>query len=142
VASALGYCWPQSVVAGEPVVLHASAGASIDVEVVRDGAEPEVVHRERDVEVDHHAIGADAPEQGCRWPAALTIATDPTWRSGLYLVRLNNELPTAWFVVRSPQPASSNDEGRHGAALRTLDMGHHACALSRRQRTRSGAAAG
>ena len=40
------YCWPQSVVPGEPVALHLSTYApTVQVEVARDGAEREVVWR-------------------------------------------------------------------------------------------------
>lgn len=44
------YCWPPSVVAGEPVTLHASSpDGPVDVEVVRDGAVAEVAWRRADV---------------------------------------------------------------------------------------------
>ena len=105
-ASALGYCWPQSVLAGETVSLHLSSQGPVDLEIVRDGLEPLVVHSFRDVDVAPLAVPDDAPENGCAWPATCTVETDPTWRSGLYFVRLNNDLPTAWFVVRSATPAS------------------------------------
>ena len=107
-SAALGYCRPQSVRAGETVEVHVSADRPVDVEVVRDGAAPEAVFRAAAVDADVR----EPRETGCGWPISLTITTGDTWRSGLYLVRLHRagepeaDPPTAWFVVRAPQPAS------------------------------------
>lgn len=112
-ALALGYCWPQSICAGEHVQLHLSSESPVDVEVVRDGLDPEVVLRVPALDAGTHAIEDDAPEHGCRWPSVCTIETASTWRSGLYLVRLNRrgetepDPSTAWFVVRAQRAAST-----------------------------------
>jgi hypothetical protein len=104
--SPVGYCTPLSVVPGQAVVLHASGpGHAADVDVVRDGASPEVVWRASGVTVTDAAVPDDAPERGCRWDATLTIPVDAGWRSGLYFVRLNGRA-SAWFVVRSPRPSA------------------------------------
>src|SRR6476620_7280898 len=85
-----GYCWPQSVAAGEPVGLHlsSSGGRSVRVEVARVGAVREVVARFDAVAAGEHATPADAAAEGCRWPVALTIDVDERWRSGYYEVVL------------------------------------------------------
>jgi hypothetical protein len=108
-AEPAAYCWPQSVLAGESVALHASApDGRVDVEVVRDGAQPGVVWRSTPVEVGLQALPADAPARGCGWPVTLSIPVDESWPSGLYLVRLLPARATAtsaWFVVRSAAPS-------------------------------------
>ena len=77
---ATGWCWPQSVRPGEAVTLHVEGDRPSRIEVVRDGLTPRVVWRD--------AGGAD------------TIATQASWAPGLYIVRLDDAAPTAWFVVR------------------------------------------
>jgi hypothetical protein len=103
----LAYCWPQSVVAGEPVSLHLSApggAAETAVEVVRDGAEPETVWRAGSVPVDPLPVPGDAPEAGCGWPSVLTIPTSVGWSSGCYVVRTGDDPPSAFFVLRPDAP--------------------------------------
>ena len=103
-----GYCSPLSVLPGQPVTLHASGdGGRLDVEVVRDGAAPKAVWRADGLTVANAPTPDDAPEHGCGWEPTASIPTDASWRSGLYLVRLNGEAPVAWFVVRSPEPSSA-----------------------------------
>src|SRR5262245_1821054 len=108
-ADPAAYCWPQSVLPGDSVALHASApDGHVDVEVVRDGAEPAVVWRATGVAVGAHARPDDAPARGCDWPVALSIPVDQSWSSGLYLVRLlpaRETATSAWFVVRAASPS-------------------------------------
>ena len=85
-----GYCWPQSVGAGEQVGLHlsSSGGRPVRVEVARVGARRTVVFRRRRGR-GRRARDADGRDaNGCGWPAALTLDVDPTWRSGYYEVVL------------------------------------------------------
>jgi hypothetical protein len=111
----VGYCWPQSVLPGEPVALHASGdGSSVDVEVVRDSGVVATVWSAEGVAIDDLGLPATADEDGCDWPATLTIPTEASWQSGLYLVRFRrapetNEVDpiTAFFVVRAARPAAS-----------------------------------
>lgn len=112
VLRSVAYCSPRSAVAGEEVALHlAAVDLSFVVEVVRDGPEPTVVWRRDGVRAEAHAVPDDAPENGCGWPAALTIPVDPAWRSGLYLVRCTPagasepDPPTAFFAVRAQTPS-------------------------------------
>src|SRR5580700_8874429 len=83
-----GYCWPQSVGAGERVGLHmsSSGGRPVRVEVARVGARRQVVLSSDAVAADEHATPAGASSTGCGWPAALTLDVDATWRSGYYEV--------------------------------------------------------
>src|SRR5689334_11726359 len=102
-----GYCWPQSVASGGAVGLHlsSSGGRPVRVEVARVGAERTVVLAEPAVDVGDHATPLDADRHGCAWPAALTLAVDPAWRSGYYEVTLEIDVDGkvrrdhAFFVV-------------------------------------------
>lgn len=105
-ATPTGYCWPQSVEAGDEVGLHlsADAGSDVVVEIARVGASAEVVW-EGAVPAETHGVPADASTHGCGWPVAATVAVDPAWASGFYLVTLRAEDPAtapthAFFVVR------------------------------------------
>lgn len=106
-----GYCTPRSVTPGASVALHLSSPVErVTVEVVRDGAVPITVWRGIVDGVGDHALPNDAPEAGCRWPVAGTIAVGADWPSGLYLVRLQADgdasAPvTAWFVTRAATPS-------------------------------------
>src|SRR3954451_24356127 len=106
-----GYCWPQSVRAGDQVGLHlsSSGGRPVRVEVARVGARREVVSNFNAVATDEHRTPKDASSNGCHWPDALTLDVDPTWRSGYYEVVMEIDVgekvrrDSAFFVVR---PAS------------------------------------
>ena len=103
-----GYCWPQSVRAGEQVGLHlsSSGGRPVRVEVARVGGRREVVFSADAVAADEHETPKDASSKGCGWPVALTLDVDPTWRSGYYEVVMEIDVGEkvrrdhAFFVVR------------------------------------------
>ena len=103
-----GYCWPQSVEAGERVALHLSSagGRPVSIEVARIGAERTVVFDESDVPADDHPTPANAFSHGCGWPAASEIVVGADWRSGYYEVLLTIDVDGktrtshAFFVVR------------------------------------------
>ena len=103
-----GYCWPQSVSAGEQVGLHmsSSGGRPVRVEVARVGKRREVVFDAPTVTADEHETPADAAANGCGWPVALTLDVDPAWRSGYYEVVMEIDVgekvrrDRAFFVVR------------------------------------------
>jgi hypothetical protein len=102
-----GYCWPQSVLPGDPVALHlSSAGArEVQVEIARVGRTRDVVFTGT-VAAGDHSVPARAWEVGCDWPVAHRVATDPSWRSGYYEVVLTIDVDGsprrdhAFFVVR------------------------------------------
>ena len=103
-----GYCWPQSVEPGGRVAVHLSSagGRPVAVEVARVGADRTVVFGDAAVEAGDHPAPTNASSHGCDWPAALTIAIDPAWRSGYYEVALEIDVDGrrrrdhAFFVVR------------------------------------------
>src|SRR4051812_3842150 len=72
-----------------------------------------VVWSARGVAIDEQVLAPTADEDGCAWPSTLTIPTDESWRSGVYLVRLRRtgttdvDHITAFFVVRAARPAAS-----------------------------------
>ncbi|MDX2380162.1 MAG: hypothetical protein QNM02_10445 [Acidimicrobiia bacterium] len=109
-----GYCWPQSVAAGERVALHLSSagGRPVSVEVARIGGTRLVVHEEDGIRADDHPTPTDAPEQGCGWPVAADMLVDSTWPSGYYEVLLAVDVDgkrregRAFFVIR-PDPATT-----------------------------------
>jgi hypothetical protein len=110
---ATGYCWPQSGFPGDAIALYAAGSGPVDVEVVRDSGPPEVVWRAQEIATVPREVPATVVEDGCRWPAAMTIPTDPNWPSGMYVVRLRRageeraDPATAWFVLRARQPGRS-----------------------------------
>lgn len=108
-----GYCWPQSVEAGEPVDLHLSTSAgTVTVEFARIGQARQVVFRADDLHVGDHPVPDDASANGCGWPVALSVEVDDTWASGYYEVLLTSEAEgrtatdRAFVVVR---PAATSD---------------------------------
>src|SRR5947208_14431276 len=94
-----GYCWPQSVAAGESVDLHVSSAGGRPVRVTVNGATIDVAAQE-------HATPAAAAGNGCGWPVAHTITTGADWASGFYEVVLEIDVGDkvrrdyAFFVVR------------------------------------------
>ncbi len=110
-----GYCWPQSVEAGGAVTLHvSSAGARpVSVEVARIGRDRTLVFADRAVVAGEHATPTNASTHGCGWPAALTIAIDPSWPSGYYEVVMEIDVDgktrrdLAFFVVRPTAGAAT-----------------------------------
>ena len=104
-----GYCWPQSVGRGEHIGLHMSSSGArpVRVEIARVGSQREVVFTSALVATGDHETPATASSAGCRWPVALTVDVDPSWRSGYYEVVMEIEVGDkvrrdyAFFVVRS-----------------------------------------
>jgi hypothetical protein len=102
-----GYCWPQSVAAGEQVGLHLSSSGDrpVRVEVARVGGQREVVFSET-VSAEEHETPQDAASMGCGWPVAHALDVGSGWRSGYYEVVLEIDVGEkvrrshAFFVVR------------------------------------------
>lgn len=109
-----GYCWPQSVDAGQAVALHLSSagGRPVEVEVARVGGRREVLWTET-VGADFHPTPDEADANGCDWPAAVSIPVGDDWRSGYHEVVLTIDVDGktrrshAFFVVR-PDSRSTN----------------------------------
>ncbi len=104
------YAWPQSVVAGERVAIHA-AGPPVTAQITisRIGAHREVVWR-GDIALEPHPIPDRAAALGCDWPASTDLIVDPEWRSGYYEVVLRTDAgrfaheAIGFFVVRASTP--------------------------------------
>lgn len=97
------YCWPQSVVAGEPVAVFCNA-ASFDLTVTRQGS--------TDVQVLAQS-GIKAPEaDGNSWQPAFSMTVAQEWPSGFYLVHIATDDGThidAFFIVRSVERRHDKD---------------------------------
>ena len=107
-----GYCWPQSVGAGEQVGLHmSSSGGAAGARRGGAGRRATDVVFSSGVATDEHETPKDAASKGCGWPVALTLDVDPTWRSGYYEVVMEIDVGEkvrrdyAFFVVR-PTPGA------------------------------------
>src|SRR6476660_5211710 len=87
----LAYCWPQSVVAGDEVAIHASGpGVEVAIEVARVGATRDVVRR-GSVAAQPQPFGPEVVQAGCDWPAAARLTVEADWPSGYYEVLLTHE---------------------------------------------------
>jgi hypothetical protein len=96
------YCTPSSVAPGEPVSLYVSTDLGrFAVEIIREGADREVVWKGEGTTTLHEAP-PDAASNGCGWPIALEIPTDPTWRSAYHSVTVTagDQRTDAFVVVR------------------------------------------
>lgn len=111
-----GYCGSLSVMPGEHVDVHVSGRAArFDIDIHRWGANRRLVWSQRGLPCTQHPTPADADANGCGWPVAVTVPTDPTWRSGFYLVTLTaHDAPAdravghACFVVRAGRERAAN----------------------------------
>ena len=73
---------------GDTVQFHVNATvAEFDLEIVRDGAAPETVHRADGLVGAMHPTPVDCSVNGCDWPAAYEFTLPDDWRSGVYIVR-------------------------------------------------------
>ena len=81
------YTWPQSVAPGEPFALRISSDRDVvDIEVAREGASREVVHRAERVPARPQSTAGDAAATGCAWEDTLTIELSSGTRSGYHAV--------------------------------------------------------
>ncbi len=75
---------------GETVQIHATTTApAFDLEVLRDGAVPEVLFRARAVVGALHPTPEDCSVRGCGWPVAHAFVVPSDWRSGGYILRVS-----------------------------------------------------
>lgn len=104
-----GYCIPLSAEAGAPIGLHVASRAGSFTVDVRPWGATEPAWAGAACAADH-PVPERAWADGCGWPVALEIPTEPDWPSGLYEVTLtaaDRAGPTstsqAFFVLR-PAP--------------------------------------
>lgn len=94
---------------GDDVALHVSTRAAhFSVTIERWGAERTPVWSASDLTGTFHPPPEDADSVGCRWPVAVTVPVDQSWRSGFYLVTLTatgaepgRDVAHTGFVVRA-----------------------------------------
>lgn len=106
-----GYCAQLSYVAADTVDIHVSThAATFDVSIERWGADRTEVWSTTSIGGVFHPPADDADSNGCGWPVAVSLAVDPSWRSGFYLVTLtahgvpdDRSVAHACFVVRGPE---------------------------------------
>ena len=126
----VGYCWPQSVVPGEPVRCTRRAdGSAVDVEVVRDSGPAATVWSAQGVAIDEQPLPADSRRGRLR---LAVDDDDPDGGPGAAActscapaIRPNAEADpvTAFFVVRAGptarRAASSCSRRTHGTRTTT-----------------------
>jgi len=105
-----GYPVPLSVARGASVALHLSARTipvpcTVTVTRLRENADGSVgvpVGPPIATTATHQTTSPNAWQDGCGWPATVSVPLDPTWRSGLYSARVTAGAATTdvVFVVR------------------------------------------
>ncbi|MEM7217464.1 MAG: N,N-dimethylformamidase beta subunit family domain-containing protein [Pseudomonadota bacterium] len=104
------YCWPQSVSPGEQLELFFNSDRhDVLLRVTRQGAEDVVVRERRLSGATQSLTGAESRD-GCDWQPCLAITPDKGWRSGFYLVSLEDQsgaIAHAFFVLKSSAPADA-----------------------------------
>ena len=120
-AEPAAYAWPQSVLPGETVGIHAAGPPTPAlVTVARIGARREVVWT-GECTLEPHMVPADAAAKGCDWPVSIDVPVGADWRSGYYEVSVATNAgrraheAVAFFVVR----AATVDPSRPLLALAT-----------------------
>lgn len=106
-----GYCWPQSVVAGDTVSVYCHGDAErFRAEIIRQGAAEQKVFESQTLAGVEQACPDDLSVVGCGWRPSFELKVDPDWPSGFYLVQLidsEGRRAEAFFVVRSREPADA-----------------------------------
>ena len=95
------YCWPQSAEPGQTIELfcHTEAHA-FQIEVIRQGAENNTVLQQNNIRGTLQPIADVVAEEGCGWNPSCSLRINPTWPSGLYLIRLTTCL---LYTSQSPR---------------------------------------
>ena len=123
------------------VKVHTTA-THFDLEVIRDCAEPETVHRAESIPGRRQPTPDHAFDIGCDWADAYSFRASDTWVSGVYLILLRAQVGEeriegeAFFVLTASTPGSLsrtvlvlatatyvayNDWGGANAYRRTVD---------------------
>ena len=85
-----GYTDRWSYAPGDTVKLHVSTTLkTFDVEIWRDGARRELKLKREACAGAFHPTPEQCSVSGCGWPVALEVATDETWQSGGYVIRMS-----------------------------------------------------
>ncbi len=100
------YAWPQSVVPGEPFTVKVSSDRGpVDIEVAREGATREVLHRVEGVSASPQSTPADAASAGCGWTDTIRITPPRRARSGYHSITVTagEDRADAFVVIRPGQ---------------------------------------
>jgi len=113
------YCYTNNITyaPGDAVKFHTSTTAqNYSIEIVRDGASPEVVYRVEGLPGELHKTPVDAPLKGCGWPESHCWTVPADLRSGGYIVltKARNDAGEEvehehFFAVRSSRPGQDAD---------------------------------
>ena len=116
-----GYAGQLSVAPGEELAFHVSTSApKFAVEIIRWGAQNQIVWSKKDLPGQTHVVPEDASAMGCRWPETFRAPIGKNWKSGYYTARLLIEdrggkwtqrgkrtaESEACFVVRAAEPGA------------------------------------
>ena len=77
------------------------------MEIVRLGAEPQVVFERNDLPGSVHPVPADASSHGCDWPVSFRCRVEADWPSGYYEGRLRVVDSGGEFIRRNRRTAES-----------------------------------
>ena len=94
---------------GEKLALHVSTTApTFTIEIVRQGARPEVVFRRAGVPGRLSSISENASSHGCGWPVVVEMPVPESWKSGYYRVALTASDNGGKYVHRGTRTAESS----------------------------------
>lgn len=118
-----GYAGQVSYAPGEELTLHVSSSSrNFSVEIVRLGAQREVMWTGTSDAGRPLPVPANASSHGCDWPVALRVPIPSGWRSGYYHVVLRTQdgggqyarrnhrtaESTCYFVLRAAEPGKGS----------------------------------
>lgn len=96
------------------IKVHTNA-ATFDIEIIRDGHSPVTVYRREGIPGIIQQTPPDAYAVGCGWTDALTVAIDPTWTPGFYLIVVRTRTRDGhlieregFFLLSTPSPVDAD----------------------------------
>ena len=104
------YCWPQSAKPGETIdVMVSSDHGSCTLEIVRLGAQAQVIETHALSDLAIQPIPEDVGHNGCDWKPTVQITLQDEWTSGFYRLQLGNDhdAADAFFVVKATKPGNA-----------------------------------
>ena len=105
------YFWPQSARPGEIVDIFCHTTSDrFRIEVNRQGVDSKTVAVHERIPGREQTVTGDIAAEGCRWDSTLELGIEPSWPSGFYLVRLEDNKGNkaeAFFVVRAESPGDA-----------------------------------
>ncbi len=99
-----GYCAPLSHEAGDVIPVRCSSRAerfACEVALITDRRT--VLWRDSGLRASEQPVPENAWADGCDWPVAFTVDTDPSWPSGFYEVRFEADEGITGTTTENPQ---------------------------------------